>query len=83
MSHIHISVSEVSFGYEKGKEVLNHISFEAGETESIGIIGSNGAGKSTLLKLMVGLYTDYAGSIRIEDMPVEKSMLTRIRERIG
>ncbi len=83
MSHIHITVSDVSFGYEKGKKVLNHLSFEAGESESIGIIGSNGAGKSTLLKLMVGLHTDFSGSIRIEDMPVEKSMLTKIRERIG
>lgn len=83
MSHIHISVQDVSFGYEKEKKILEHINFEAGETESIGIVGANGAGKSTLLKLLVGLYTDFSGSIRVEEIPVEKKTLKRVRERIG
>lgn len=83
MSHIHISVSDVSFGYEKGQSILNNISLEFSEKESIGIIGANGVGKSTFLKLLVGLYTDFKGSIRVEGIPVEKKMLPRIREKIG
>ena len=83
MSHIHIDVENVSFGYEKGKEILLQISFHAAETDSIGIIGANGVGKSTLLKLLVGLYPDYEGSIRVEEIPVEKSTLSQIRSKIG
>ena len=83
MSHIHIDVDNVSFGYEKGKEILSQISFHASETDSIGIIGANGVGKSTLLKLLVGLYLDYEGSIRVEEIPVEKSTLSQIRSKIG
>ena len=83
MSHIHIDVENVSFGYEKGKEILSQISFHAAETDSIGIIGANGVGKSTLLKLLVGLYPDYEGSIRVEEIPVEKSTLSQIRSKIG
>ena len=45
MSHIHIDVENVSFGYEKGKEILREISLHASETDSIGIIGANGVGK--------------------------------------
>jgi len=83
MSHIHIDVEEVSFSYELGQEVLKNISFHASENESIGLIGANGAGKSSLLKLLVGLGTNYTGSIRVEEMPVKKDMLPKIREKIG
>lgn len=83
MSHIHIDVENVSFGYEKGLEILKNISFHAGEGDSIGLVGANGVGKSTLLKLFVGLNTGFEGSIRIEEIPVEKGMLSKIREKIG
>ena len=33
--------------------------------------------------MLVGLHLEYAGSIRIEDIPVEKSTLGKIRERLG
>ena len=83
MSHIHIDVQNVSFGYEKGKEILKDISFHGGENDAIGLVGANGVGKSTLLKLLVGLNTEYTGSIRVEEIPVEKDMLPQIREKIG
>ena len=83
MSHIHIDVQNVSFGYESGKEILKDISFHGGENDAIGLVGANGVGKSTLLKLLVGLNTEYTGSIRVEEIPVEKDMLPQIREKIG
>ena len=45
MSHIHIDVEHVTFGYEKGKDILKDVSLHMGETESIGIVGANGVGK--------------------------------------
>ena len=83
MSHIHIDMGNVSYGYDKGKEVLKNLSFHGGETDSIGIVGANGVGKSTFLKLLVGLNLNYTGSIRIEDIPVQKETLPQIREKIG
>lgn len=83
MSHIHIDLENVSFGYEKNSQILNNITFTAHENDSIGIIGANGAGKSTLLKLLVGLNLPDAGSIRVEEILVEKETLPKIRERIG
>lgn len=83
MSHIHIDVENVSFEYEKGNEILSQISLHAAESDSIGLIGANGVGKSTFLKLLVGLHLNFEGSIRIGDVPVEKSTLSLIRSRIG
>ncbi len=87
MSHIHIDVEGLSFTYEKnkkdGRKVLRDVSFHANEQDAIGIIGPNGVGKSTLLKLMVGLEEGFTGSIRIEEIPVEKQTMNRIREKVG
>lgn len=83
MSHININVENLSFSYEKEQPILKNITFTAKENDSIGIIGANGVGKSTLLKLLVGLNLNYEGSIRVENIPVEKNTLSIIRERIG
>lgn len=83
MSHIHIDVKNLSFGYEKGNEILSRISLQAEDGDSIGLIGANGVGKSTFLKLLVGLYLDFEGSIRIDDLPVQKDTLASIRAKIG
>lgn len=83
MSNINIDVENVSFGYEKGTEIMSQISLHASGADSIGIIGANGVGKSTFLKLLVGLYLDFEGTIRIEDIPVQKSTLPLIRSKIG
>ena len=83
MSHIHINFEHVNYSYEKSVPILQDITFTAHENDSIGLIGANGVGKSTLLKLLVGLNPDYEGSIRVEEMPVVKEMLPKVREKIG
>lgn len=83
MSHIHINVDNVSFSYEKSEPILKNVTFTARENDSIGLIGANGVGKSTLLKLLVGLKLGCEGSIRVEEIPVEKETLNKIREKIG
>lgn len=83
MSHIHISLEHVNYSYDASRPVLKDITFTAHEHDAIGLIGANGVGKSTLLKLLVGLNLNYEGSIRVEDIPVEKNTLPVIREKIG
>jgi cobalt/nickel transport system ATP-binding protein len=83
MSHIHIEVKDLTFAYEKDRRILDGVTFTAGEKDAIGIIGANGAGKSTLLRILVGLLLTFEGSVRVEDIPLEKMTLPRIREKIG
>lgn len=83
MSHIHIDVEDVSFSYEAAHPILKNITFSVHENESIGLIGANGVGKSTLLKLLVGIELGFSGSIRVEEIPLEKKTLAKVREKIG
>ncbi len=83
MSHIHIDIENLTFGYGNSQPVFEDLTLRFQEHEKVGIIGANGAGKSTLLKLLVGLELPSAGSIRVEEIPLEKSTLSKIREKTG
>jgi len=45
------------------RQLLSNVSFTIKKKSLVSLIGPNGAGKSTLVKIMLGLDTDYAGSI--------------------
>lgn len=45
------------------KKAVENISFEIGDGEIVGYIGSNGAGKSTTIKIMTGILTPTSGKV--------------------
>lgn len=83
MSHIHIDIENLTFAYEKDNKIFDGLNVRFNEDDNVGIIGANGVGKSTLLKLLVGIEIPDFGSIRVEEIPVEKNTLPKIREKIG
>ena len=66
-----IEFQDVSFAYEPGRPVLEHVSFSVEAGETVGLIGANGAGKSTIMKLLLGLLSG-EGSVRVNGVAVEK-----------
>jgi zinc transport system ATP-binding protein len=48
-----------------GRRLLDDVSFEVAEQSLVSLIGPNGAGKSTLVKIILGLDTQFEGSIVI------------------
>ena len=83
MKNTAIFANEVAFSYDKENKILDKISFEANQGESIGLIGANGVGKSTLLKILTGLVLNFSGEVKIGGLTVEKKNLSAIREKIG
>ena len=58
-----ITLSNLSFAYEKDTPVLKNINLCFEKGKSYAIVGASGSGKSTLLNLLLASHTDYSGSI--------------------
>jgi phospholipid/cholesterol/gamma-HCH transport system ATP-binding protein len=72
-----------AFGEQR---VLNGITFQVAQGETVAVIGRSGGGKSVLLKLLIRLQLPDSGSIRIADLEVTKvddRQLNEVRKKIG
>ena len=49
---------------------LQDVSFEFGDGDRVGLIGSNGSGKSTLLRVLAGIYEPSAGRLDVQGKAV-------------
>lgn len=78
-----IELKGVSFSYQKGRNVLQGVELSVEHGKSVGLIGANGVGKSTLLKLLVGLLTDYEGTVMVLGQAVTKKNVADIRKKTG
>jgi phospholipid/cholesterol/gamma-HCH transport system ATP-binding protein len=68
------------------QRVLNGISFQVAQGETVAVIGRSGGGKSVLLKLLIRLQLPDSGSICIADREVTKlgdRQLNEVRKKIG
>ena len=77
-----ITFENVSFSYDNGHPVVEHLSFTISKGESVGLIGANGAGKSTLMKLLLGLISGQ-GTITVDGLPLNRQNIPAIRQKIG
>ncbi len=70
-----ISVKDVSFAYEDGKEVLHDISFDFEAGKSYAVVGASGSGKSTLLNLIMSgaCGAEYSGCIMWDNVDLKES----------
>ena len=61
-----VEFCDVSFKYPgTNKYILKNMSFKIEAGKHYSFVGINGAGKSTVTKLIIGLYTNYEGTILI------------------
>lgn len=69
----------VSFAYPGGPEVLQDVSFEIREGESVAVVGATGSGKSTLMALCTKFYLPTSGRVLVGDHAVEEYAETALR----
>ncbi|MCP5373448.1 MAG: ATP-binding cassette domain-containing protein [Hyphomicrobiales bacterium] len=79
-----VSFSRVSLRYSpEAHPALVGVSFDVNPGEVIAIVGANGSGKSTVLKLIAGMYTPQAGSVRIDNMDIRQLDPIELRHAVG
>jgi Cu-processing system ATP-binding protein len=78
-----LQIEGIQFGYRAGEPVLRGAScvFPAGELTAL--LGNNGSGKTTLLKILVGIHSPDAGSVRFDDQPVSDENRSRYQQQLG
>ncbi len=78
-----IVFENVTFGYEKTKNVLNSFSLNIAPHEKVALVGFSGAGKSTITKLLLRLYDLPSGSIRIDGQDIKSITQESLRGAIA
>jgi len=89
MAGAHVVLAEVSRAYPGGAgplRALDGVSLEIAPGEALAITGPSGSGKSTLLHLIGAMDRPDAGSVRVDDLALERLRqreLTAYRRTIG
>ena len=78
-----IEFDHVSFSYQKGKKIIDDVSFDVPDGNILGIVGHTGAGKSTLANLLLRMYDTDEGEIRIGGYPVRDLTLSAIYRNVA
>ena len=78
-----ITLDNVSFQYNEGKEVLSNISMTFPQGEMVAIVGPSGGGKTTLCHLIPRFYEITQGSICIDGQDIRKVTRRSLRSKIG
>ena len=79
---------DVTFAYEEGVNVLEHVNLHVKAGESIALVGPTGAGKSTVINLLCRFYNLNGGRILLHDKAgkthdISKVTLHSLRSQLG
>ena len=70
-----LSLKNITYSYPSSKkDALTNISMRIEKGESIGIIGASGSGKTTLVDIFLGLLKPDAGTILLNDKPMQDNL---------
>ena len=78
-----ISFQNVVFLYKAGETVINDISFNVNDGETIAIVGATGAGKSTIINLLSRFYDINKGNIELDEKNIKSYKLSSLRNAIA
>jgi len=78
-----ISFDDVTFRYDEGEPVFEHLTLSVPAGDYVALVGSSGVGKTTLCSLIPRFYDVTAGSIRIDGQDIRSLTLRSLRNHIG
>jgi len=82
--HGEVRFEHASFGYgQKGRRVIDDLTFTVKPGEKIGLVGRSGAGKSTLVNLLLRFHDLEGGRILIDGQDIAGVTQDSLRKHIG
>lgn len=78
-----VKFDDVTFAYDPGLNILEHLNFEVKAGESIALVGPTGAGKTTVVNLISRFYNLTDGEILIDGHDISQVTLKSLRSQMG
>jgi subfamily B ATP-binding cassette protein MsbA len=78
-----VHFENVTFAYEKGKEVLHDVSFESKPGTATALVGPSGSGKSTIIGLVAAFHRPSEGTVRVDGVDLSTVKLSSYRTQLG
>ena len=78
-----ISLSNVSFSYQKDKELIRDLNLSVTSGDRIAIVGPTGCGKTTLINLLMRFYDVDEGTISVDGSDIRKVKRKDLRKSYG
>lgn len=78
-----VEFKNVSFFYDKDRQILKNVNFKIEEGKTLAVVGPSGSGKSTLARLLFRFYDVDSGEILIDGLNLKDMKQKSLRENIG
>jgi subfamily B ATP-binding cassette protein MsbA len=78
-----IEFDHVNFEYNDGAKVVDDVSFQIQQGQTVALVGPSGAGKSTLIKLLLRFFDPKSGTIRVDGNDIRDLDLKALLQQIA
>jgi ATP-binding cassette subfamily B protein/subfamily B ATP-binding cassette protein MsbA len=80
---VEVRFEDVSFGYQRGRPVLDGVNLIARPGETVALVGATGAGKSTLVSLIPRFHDVWSGRVSWDGMDVRDLKIASLRAHVS
>ncbi|MGV3773411.1 MAG: ABC transporter ATP-binding protein [Verrucomicrobiales bacterium] len=85
LEHVHgnLEFRNVTFGYERGQDILRNINLKIKAGQIVAVVGRTGAGKTTMASLLLRFYDPTAGAVLLDSVDLRKLKLDWLRHQVS
>ena len=76
-----VEFTDVHFGYDPDKIIINDFSAKIKPGQTVAIVGPTGAGKTTMVKLLMRFYDVNSGCIKVDGHDIREFNRSELREK--